>query len=196
MKSFKVVALVAAVLAVSGCASTQGDMQAARENTREIALLIQSINQSTANFQQQRDAIAVSSKVQRDSLESLAMRYEADAYRAAAAWNVAGQKERKHTFEAVREESGELLSRIEDKRARELAQEKELRETRSAVLVQGAKLNEAAVALIELAEPESRKENARFYFNYLKDVRESIKNDSEAEAAAQATAATKAKEKP
>lgn len=183
-------------LVLTGCGAMRQDMETARENTREIGLLVQSISQSAATFQKQRDAIAVSSKVHRDNLESLAMRYEADAYRAAAAWNVAGQKERQHSFESVREESGKLLARIEEKRARELAQAQEQRDTRSAVLYQGTKLNEAAVALIELAEPESRKEHAKFYFSYLKDVRESIKKDSEAEAAAQANAASKAKDKP
>lgn len=183
-------------LVLTGCGSMRQDMETARENTREIGLLVQSISQSAATFQKQRDAIAVSSKVHRDNLESLAMRYEADAYRAAAAWNVAGQKERQHSFESVREESGKLLARIEEKRARELAQAQEQRDTRSAVLYQGTKLNEAALALIELAEPESRKEHAKFYFSYLKDVRESIKKDSEAEAAAQANAASKAKDKP
>lgn len=190
------IAAVGMGLALAGCGTMQQDMETARENTRDIGLLVQSISQSAATFQKQRDAIAVSSKVHRDNLESLAMRHEADAYRAAAAWNVAGQKERQHAFESVREESGKLLARIEEKRARELTQEQELRDTRSAVLYQGAKLNEAAVALIELAEPESRKEHAKFYFSYLKDVRDSIKKDSEAEAAAQASAASKAKDKP
>ncbi|XLZ71297.1 hypothetical protein ABT364_04845 [Massilia sp. SR12] len=183
-------------LPLVACGTLQHDMETARENTRDIGLLVQSISQSAAAFQKQRDAIAVSSKVHRDNLESFAMRYEADAYRAAAAWNVAGQKERQHSFESVRGEADKLLARIEQKRARELAQEQELRDTRSAVLYQGTKLNEAAVALLELAEPESRKEHAKFYFSYLKDVREAIKKDSEAEAAAQASAASKAKDKP
>lgn len=193
---YRYVVLAGLAVALGGCSSMQPDMDTARENTKEVGLLIQSISQSAAVFQKQRDAIAVSSKVQRDNLESLAMRYEADAYRASAAWNVAGQRERQHTFDSVRDESGKLLARIEARRARELAQEQELRDTRSAVLVQGSKLNEAALALVELAEPESRKEKAKFYFSYLKDVREVIKNDSEAEAAAQAAAAGKAKDKP
>lgn len=192
------ITIPATVLALSlaGCGSMQRDMETARENTREIGLLVQSISQSAATFQKQRDAIAVASKIQRDNLESLAMRHEADAYRAAAAWNVAGQKDRQHAYDSVRDESGKLLARIEEKRARELAQEQEQSDTRSAVLFQGAKLNEAAVALIELAEPESRKEHAKFYFSYLKDVRDSIKKDSEAEAEAQASAASKVKDKP
>jgi len=189
-------ALAGMALALSACSALQPQMEEARANTKEIGLLIQSVSQSAATFQKQRDAIAASSKAQRDQLESLAMRYEAEAYRASAAWNVAGQKERLQSYDAVREESGKLLARIEEKRARELAQEQELRDTRSAVLYQGAKLNEAAVTLLELAEPASRKEHAKFYFSYLKDVRTAIKNDSEAEAAAQASAASKAKEKP
>lgn len=192
---FTLAILTLASLGLAGCASMGTEMGGARANTKEIGLLIQSINVSTAKFQQQRNAIAVSSKRQRDALESLAMRNEGDTYRATAAWNVAGQTERKRTFEALREEAGNLLVRLEQQRAREQAQAHELQRMRSAVVFQSAKLSEAAIALIDLAEPPSRKEDAKFFYEYVKEVLQSIKKDSEAAAAAQTQEATKPKDK-
>lgn len=188
--------LVSTACGLTGCGAMRGDMQQARANTKDIGLQIQSLNVSTATFQKQRDAIAVSSKIQRDALESLAMRYEGDAYRASAAWNVAGQAERRRTFDAVRDESGNLSARIEAQRLRELEQAEEQRRARSAVAFQSAKLNDAAIALIELGEPPSRKQDAAFFYRYIEEVRGMIKADSEAAAAAQTTEATKLKDKP
>lgn len=188
MKNLTSVGLLSSFL-LGGCGSLERDMDEARKNTKEIGLLMQSVQKSTATFQKQRDALAVATKVQRDNLESVAMQQESDAYRAAATWNVAGQADRKHSFDALREESSNLLSRIEAKRAREVAQEAEVRATKSAVSFQSAKLNETAIALVELGEARSAKDKAVFYFAYMTEVRKLIEKDSEAAAQKQADSA-------
>jgi hypothetical protein len=196
MKTFTTIGTVLlAGFALSGCGSLDRDMDEARKNTKEIGLLIQSVQKSTANFQKQRDTLAVATKVQRDNLELIAMQQEGDAYRAAATWNVAGQADRKHTFDALKEESGSLLTRIEAKHAREVAQDAEVRATRSAVSFQSAKLNEAAIALVELGESRTAKEKIGFYYVYMKEVRDVIKADSEAAAKKQADSAKELNEK-
>ena len=181
-KIFRVVVVASAACFMSGCGALQRTDDVTNENTKKIALLIQDIQDSTTKFQRQRDAIAVASKSQRGAMEALALRQELNAYRTTAAWDVAGHQGRTRAFAALHAASSSLLERLDAQRASALAHERDLQQARSAVQIQGSKLSEAAVILMKLAEPTD-KEQAQFYWDYVMEVREQIKSDSEAAAA-------------
>jgi len=186
-KIFRVVVVVTACF-MSGCSSLQRTDDITTQNTKKIALLIQDIQDSTTRFQRQRNAIAVASKSQRNAMEALALRQELNAYRTTAAWDIAGHQSRTQAFAALHAASSSLLERLDAQRASALAHERDLQQARSAVQIQGAKLNEAAVILMKLAEPTD-KEQSQFYWDYVMEVRELIKKDSEAAAASNTSVA-------
>lgn len=182
--------LLGAACFLGGCTGLTQASEETKASTRQVALLIQSVNDSSASFQRQRDTIAVATLAQRQALESLALRNEAAVLQSTAAWEVAGQSERGRAFDTLRASSAQLLARLSDARAREQAHAQALREARSAVRLQGAKLSEASTTLMTLAEG-SDAEQASFYLAYARAVREKIKQDSEAQAAQHTSDTTK-----
>lgn len=169
--------------ALAGCSAMQQKKVQANEDTKAIGFLIQSVGTSAAAFQEQRDKIAVASRAQRNGLEALAIRYETTVANDAAAWNVAHQVERKRTFDTVRLEADKQLALREQQQQHDREHAAELAKTRSAVNFRTAKIAEAAAGLISLAEHPSRKAEAQFLFQFAKNVRADIVNDSEAAAA-------------
>lgn len=181
-KILRLVVVASTACLVYGCGSLQQTDDVTNQNTKKIALLIQDVQNSTTKFQRQRDAIAVASKSHRAAMEALAMRQEVNTYRTTAAWDVAGHQDRTKAYAALEAASSNLLARLDAQRANALTHERDLQRARSAVQIQGAKLNEAAVILMKLAEPTD-KEQAQFYLDYVMEVREQIKKNSEAVAA-------------
>lgn len=191
MISLRCIAVLPAVACLlGGCTGLTQASGETRASTRQVALLIQSVNDSSASFQRQRDTIAVATLAQRQALESLALRNEAAVLQSTAAWEVAGQSARRHAFDALRASSAQLLARLSEARAREQAHAQSLRAARSAMRVQGAKLREASTTLMTLAEG-SDAEQASFYLAYARAVRETVKQNSEAQAAQHTSDMTK-----
>lgn len=188
-------ALVAAVLAMTGCAGMQ-PLEQSREDTKTVGLLVKSVATSLESYQKQRDAIAVSSLRNRQALEGLALQYEASTSASIAIWEVSGQPGRKLLYTRVHTEADALHAASEQRAARKREQAMELAKARTAVSANTTKLAETSAGLIKLGEPQSHKDEAAFFLKFAKDVRSEIQKDSEAAAAdatAKSTTATSAK---
>ena len=173
-------------MALAGCGTLRRDEAGALQGTKEIAALIKSAGDNAALFQGQRDAIAKASQRQRDALDAAASRQELELAELTAAWHIAGDNRRKTMFEAVRSEA-DTLAGLRAKRSETARQQAEtLDKIRSEVRFNAAKISEAAVNLIQLAEPPTDAAERAFLLDFLKAVNADVKKDQEAEIAAQA----------
>lgn len=177
---------------MTGCAGMQ-PLEQSREDTKTVGLLVKSVAKSLESYQEQRDAIAISSLRNRQALEGLALQYEASTAKSIAIWEVTGQPGRKQLYQRVHTEADALQAASEQRTARKREQDNELAKARSSVNANIAKVSEASAGLIKLGEPQSHKDEAAFFLKFAKDVRSEIEKDGEAAAAdatAKATTAT------
>lgn len=180
----------AAMLAMtSGCSTLALNDQQGRDDTRAVGLMTQALSVSAAQFQKQRDAVAVASQIQRNALENLAVRFETDNTETVAAWRVAGQTDRILVYDTLHSEVEKLTIVHEQQQERQREQAALLAKSRSAVAFQTEKINAAAIGLVGLADSPSAADNGKFLLQFIKDVRSDIAKDSEAAAATAASQA-------
>jgi hypothetical protein len=178
-------ALAAFSLCLSGCAS----LSQVREDTKAVGLLVQSIGTSAEEYQAQRDLLARATLRNRQVLERIALRQEGDLAHVIAAWEIAGETERKRVFDAIRTQSDKVQAVREASKARMQQQETELRAAKSAVSFDLAKIASASGGLVKLGEPRSREDEARFLFGFAKELRADFVKDAAAAASAATTSA-------
>ena len=182
-KAIACVVITAFALCLPGCAS----MSQVREDTKTIGLLVKSVGTSAEEYQKQRDLLARATMRNRQVLERVALRQEGDVAYVIASWEIAGETERKRVFDAVRTQSDKVQAIREASKARQQQQETELKDARSAVNFDLAKIAAASGGLVKLGEPLSQEDEAKFLFNFAKEVRAEIVKDT----TAAANAATK-----
>lgn len=148
------------------------------QDTKIIGLYIQSVKQTAEEFKMHRDLIATAAVRNTNILEEKALRSEQVVQKEISVWQIIGDKDRISLFEALRFSADQVSERRRDIEVKQAEHKKLLDTAKSAADFRADKLSEAATTLTKLAEQKSTTEQAKFYVNFIKQVRKDIEENS------------------
>lgn len=153
-----------------------------RQDTKVIGLYIQSVKQTAEEFKLHRDLIARAALRNTNILEEKASRSEQAVLNEIAIWQIIGDKDRISLYEGLRSSSDQVLERRRDLESKQAEHKKLLDTAKSATDFRVDKLSEAATTLAKLAEQKSTTDQAKFYVDFIKQVRKDIEENSQKDA--------------
>lgn len=162
-----------------------------RQDTKFLSIYIEKVKSDAVEFSDARDRVMKARTSTLNYLQAKTLRDEQSIQRDLSAREVAQDKEWLTLFGSLRKAADLIAKQRQEQRDRDAEASDALAKAKGAVEVKGNKLTEASTALATLSEERSRRDDAKFFFSFLKQVNEELekkKGDAKAAAAASATA--------
>jgi hypothetical protein len=181
---------------LAGCASVPKEV---RDDTRMVALYIQTVKKDAEDFKELRDLSTQARMTNIVALELKTLRTEQAIQRDLQEVEVTGDLERLKLLTAIQNASTLVLQQRQDYATKAKSAKADMENAQSAVSFQYSKLTEAAATLLRMAEGRSARDDAKFYVDFIKQVRTHVETDlkentKQATGQSKAAATAKAKE--
>lgn len=181
------------ILLLTGCATDEQ----VRQDSKVLSVYIEKVKTDAVAFSASRDQIAKARTSTLSFLQKSTLGNEQSVQRAIAARDVAGDQNWLKMIEALKRVPDLAIKQRQEQVDKDAESVEALAKAKSAVDVKAAKLTEASASLAKLAELPSSKDEAKFYFSFLKEVNTELakKQDNAAMTANSAAGASYAKTK-
>lgn len=167
------IAVMLAVVAVAGCASPKN----VREDTRVVGLYVQTVKKDLEDFSRLRDLTTKARTANIVALELKTLRAEQAIARDLQSLDLIQDKERLQLLAALQNASALIVAQRKEYEEKSAGAKADVANAKSALNFQVSKLGDAAALLIKLSENRSLRDDARFYVDFIKQVRTHVEDD-------------------
>jgi hypothetical protein len=174
------------VVCLAGTAFGCTTPQSVRDDTRVIALYVQSVKKDLEDFSALLDDAVKARTATIAALELKTLRAQQAVARDLQSLDLIQDKERAQLLVALQNAPSLILAQRKDYESKSAAANDDVTKAKSAFNFHLSKLTDTASTLLKLAENRPLKDEARFYVDFVKQVRNHVDEDLKADAKAAA----------